>query len=186
MNKIKIQFIGTFIKYKAIDLDAIELKYFRAVANRIGIKFKEALIDPFFYHKLKLDKYQSFEDLNGVCYFGLDVNSFHQIEVFVDGYKKQKFSHFDLNPENVLFPLYSSEINYPNIFQNQLVIRTREKGSINYAFQNNTEKPIDEIITFNLSKIENELLLSSLHLEEIKLSINRTDTVLIEQFVISQ
>jgi hypothetical protein len=48
MNKIKIQFIGTFIKYKAIDLDTIELEYFRAVANRIGIEFEEALIDPFF------------------------------------------------------------------------------------------------------------------------------------------
>lgn len=183
MNKIKIQFIGTFIKYKAIDLDAIELEYFRAVANRIGIKFKEALIDPFFYHKLKLDKYQSFEDLNGISYFGLDLNSFHQIEVFVDGYKKQKFSHFDLNPKNVLFPLYSSEISYPNIFQNQLLIRTKEKGSINYTFQNNTEKPIDEIITFNLYRIENEFLLSGAHVEENKIAINRTDTVQVEQFV---
>lgn len=186
MQKIKIQFIGTFIKYKTIHLDTIELEYFKGVANRIGIKLEEALIDPFFYHKLKLDKYQSFEDLNGISYFGLDVNSFHQIEVFVDGYKKQKFSHFDLNPENVLFPLYSSEINYPNIFQNQLIIRTKEKGSINYSFQNITKKTIEEIISFNLSKIENEILLSGLHVEESKLSINRTDTVLIEQFVISQ
>lgn len=186
MKKIKIQFIGTFIKYKTIDLDAIELEYFRAVANRIGIKLEEALIDPFFYHKLKLDKYQRFEDLNGISYFGLDVNSFHQIEVFFDGYKKKKFSYFDLNPENVLFPLYSSEINYPNIIQNQLIIRTKEKGSINYSFQNITKKTIEEIISFNLTKIENEILLSGLQVEESKLSINRTDTVLIEQFVISQ
>jgi hypothetical protein len=185
MKKIKIQFIGTFIKYKAINLDAIELEYFKAVANRIGIKLEEALIDPFFYHKLKLYKYQSFEDLNGISYFGLDVNSFHQIEVFVDGYKKQKFSYFDLNTENVLFPLYSSEITYLNILQNQLVIRTKEKGNINYAFQNYNEKAIDEIISFNLSKIEIELLLSGLHVEESKLSINRTDTLIIEQFVIA-
>jgi hypothetical protein len=186
MNKIKIQFIGTFIKYKVIDLDAIELEYFRAVANRIGIEFEEALIDPFFYHKLKLDKYQSNEDLNGIFYFGLDIDSFHQIEVFINGFKKQKFSYFDLNLENVLFPLYSSEITYPNILQNQLVIRTREKGSINYTFQNNTEKPIDEIITFNFFEIKNELLLCGLQVEESKLIINRTDTVIIEQFVITQ
>jgi hypothetical protein len=82
--------------------------------------------------------------------------------------------------------LYSSEINYPDIFQNQLVIRTREKGNINYTFQNNTEKPIDEIITFNFFEIKNELLFSGLQVEESKLSINRTDTVLIEQFVITK
>lgn len=186
MQKIKIQFIGTFIKYKTIHLDAIELEYFRAVANRIGIKLEEALIDPFFYHKLRLDKYQSFEDLNGISYFGLDVNSFHQIEMFVDGYKKQKFSYFDLNPINVLFPLYSSKITYTNIFQNQLIIRTREKGSINYIFQNNTDKLIDEIITFNLFEIENELIVSEIYVEENKIALNRTDTLLIEQFVIAQ
>ena len=63
----------------------------------------EALLDPYFYFKLKLDKYQTYEDLNGVTYFELDINQFHQLEIFIDGQKKQKFYYNDLNSESVLF-----------------------------------------------------------------------------------
>jgi hypothetical protein len=52
----------------------------------------EALLDPYFYFKLKLDKYQTYEDLNGVTYFELDINPFHQLEIFIDGKKKHKFN----------------------------------------------------------------------------------------------
>ena len=183
MKKIKIQFIGTFIYYKLVNLDSIETDYFRSIAYRLGLTLEQAIIDPFFYHSLRLDKYQSYQDLNGVSYFGLDINSFHQIEVFVNGHKKQKFSYFDLNPENVLFPLYASSITFPIILNNQIVIRTKEKGTVKYTFQNQLEKPLDEIISFNLSKLEIEFLLSGIQLQEKKLTINRTDTVVIEQFV---
>ena len=58
MNNIKIikfQYIGTFVYYKNVDFDEMELTYFESVANRLQIPFTEALLDPFFYHKLRLE-----------------------------------------------------------------------------------------------------------------------------------
>lgn len=185
MNKIKIQLIGTFYSCIAVELDAMEQTYFETIAKRMGVSLLEAIIDPYFYYLLRLEKYQSFEDLNGENYFGLNTNEFHQIELFVNGHKKQKFSYFDLNPENVLFPLYNINSFETPIFKNQLVIRTKEKGSINYTFQIQNSITIDEVITFNHLKIETYQLICGIQVEERKLAINRSDTVLIEQSVIT-
>lgn len=183
MKKIKIQFLGTFIYYKMVQLDSIEKDYFMSIANRLGYTLNEALVDPYFYHLLRLEKYQSFKDLKGASYFGLDIHSFHQIELFVNGLKKQKFNYFDLNPEIVLFPLYYTNVKYNEIQKNPLIIRTREKGCVNYVSQCSLETPIDEILAFTLLKTQSELLLSEVLVNKINLDINRSDTTIIEQFV---
>jgi hypothetical protein len=184
MNKIKIQLIGTFNSCIAVELDAMEQTYFDTIAKRIGVSLSDALIDPYFYHILRLEKYQSYLDLKGNRYFGLDIHSFHQIELFVNGHKKQKFSYFDLNPENVLFPLYNTNIISAQFFvESPLLIRTKEKGSVNFAIQYPTSFPIDEIVSFTLLQTNNELLLSEVHVAKINLSIYKSDTVIIEQFV---
>lgn len=185
MTKIKLQFVGTFIYYKEIELDSIEQNYFDSIAKGIGLSLNEALIDPFFYYKLRLNKYQSYLDLNGKSYFGLDVQSFHQIEVFVDGHKKQKFTYLDLNPENVLFPLYPVALSN-NVKQlGKMVVRTKEKGNIAYSFQIESKLPLDDIISFELMMLDENLLISSVNAYQKQLSLKRTDTVLIEQYVIS-
>lgn len=185
MKKIKIQFIGTFSSYFAVELDEMEKVYFELIANRIEIPLADALIDPYFYYLLRLEKYQSYQDLKGTNCFGLDVNTFHQIEVFVDGHKKQKFSFFDLNPQNVLFPLYPSLTSNIDKPMNNLVIFTKEKGRITYAFQIDQYKSLDEILSFDLKKTENKLLISNINVNQKVLSIKRSDTLIIEQFVIS-
>ena len=76
MTKIKLQFVGTFIYYKEIELNSMEQNYFESIAKGIGLSLNEALIAHFFYYKLRLNKYQSYQDLNGKSYFGLDVQSF--------------------------------------------------------------------------------------------------------------
>lgn len=185
MNKIKIQFIGTFNSCIAVELDAMEQTYFDTIAKRIGVPLSDALIDPYFYHILRLEKYQSYLDLKGSRYFGMDIHSFHQIEVFVDGHKKQKFSYFDLNPENVFFPLYNTNIISAQIFlESPLLIRTKEKGSNNFVLQQPSSVPIEEILSFTLLKTDNELLLSEVNFAKNNLPINKSDTVIIEQFVL--
>ena len=183
MTKIKLQFVGTFIYYKEIELNSIEQNYFDSIAKGIGLSLNEALIDPFFYYKLRLNKYQSFQDLNGKSYFGLDVHSFHQIEVFVDGHKKQKFTYFDLNPENVLFPLYSSVLLNKVKPLSNIVVRTKEKGRVSYSFQSESNMSLDDIISFELMMLDENLLISSVNAYQKQLSLKRTDTVLIEQYV---
>ena len=183
LRKIKLQFVGTFIYYKEIELDSMEQNYFDSIAKGIGLSLNEALIDPFFYYKLRLDKYQSYLDLKGKSFFGMDVNSFHQIEVFVDGHKKQKFTYYDLNPENVLFPLYSSVIYNINKPINNLVIRTKEKGRVNFSFQDEFPIILEELISFELMQLDNNLLINNVMAKYAPLSINKSDTVIIEQFV---
>lgn len=185
MTKIKLQFVGTFIYYKEIELNSMEQNYFDSIAKGIGLSLNEALIDPFFYYKLRLNKYQSFQDLNGKSYFGLDVHSFHQIEVFVDGHKKQKFTYFDLNPENVLFPLYSSALLNKVKPLSNIVVRTKEKGRVSYSFQSELNALFYDIISFELMMLDENLLISSVNAYQKQLSLKRTDTVLIEQYVIS-
>jgi hypothetical protein len=185
MNKIKIQLIGTFNSCIAVELDAMEQTYFDIIAKRMGVSLLDAIIDPYFYHLLRLEKYQSYLDLKGSRYFGLDVNSFHQIEVFVDGHKKQKFSYFDLNPENLLFPLYNTNIISNQIFsESPLLVRTKEKGSVNFVLQYPTTFPIDEILSFTILKTDNELLLSEVNFAKNNLPINKSDTIIVEQFVL--
>ena len=183
MRKIKLQFVGTFIYYKEIELNSMEQNYFDSIAKGIGLSLNEALIDPFFYYKLRLNKYQSYQDLNGKTYFGLDVNTFHQIEVFVDGNKKQKLTYYDLNPENVLFPLYPSVIYNINKPINNLVIRTKEKGRVNFSFQDEFPIILEELISFELMQLDNNLLINNVMAKYAPLSINKSDTVIIEQFV---
>lgn len=166
-------------------LDAIELEYFSAIAKRMNYTLEMALIDPFFYYNLKLSKYQSYNDLNGKVFFGLDVNAFHQIEVFVDGHKKQKFSYFDLNPNNLLFPLYPSKLDFTMFSINEIIIRSKEKGSINYVFTITEEQLLEELVLFGLIEINNELLISNVMTNNNPVFINRNDTVIIEQHVIS-
>lgn len=183
MRKIKIQFIGTFASYFEVALDAMEQEYFETIANRLDLSLAEALIDPYFYYVLRLDKYQSYLDLNGKSFFGMDVNSFHQIEVFVDGNKKQKFTYFDLNPENVLFPLYSTVIYNINKPINNLVIRTKEKGRVNFSFQVEFPIILEELISFELMQLDNNLLINNVIVKYAPLNIRKSDTVMIEQFV---
>lgn len=185
MKKVKIQLIGSFIYYKVVVLDAIELEYFSALAKRMNCTLEMALIDPFFYYNLKLSKYQSYNDLNGKVFFGLDVNAFHQIEVFVDGHKKQKFSYFDLNPNNLLFPLYPSKLDFPILSINKIIIRSKEKGSVNYVFTITEEQLLEDLVLFGLIELNNERLISKVMTNNNPVLINRNDTIIIEQYVIN-
>jgi hypothetical protein len=183
LRKIKIQFVGTFIYFKEIELNSMEQNYFDSISKGIGLSLNEALIDPFFYYRLRLNKYQSYQDLNGKSYFGLDVNSFHQIEVFVDGHKKQKFTYFDLNPENVLFPLYPSALLNKVKPLSNIVVRTKEKGRVSFSFQDEFPIILEELISFELMQLDNNLLINNVMAKYAPLSINKSDTVIIEQFV---
>ncbi len=184
LDSIKIQLIGTFHYYKILDLTPMEFEYFTGIARSMGLLLEEALIDPFFYHKLHLEKTQSYEDLNGITFFGLDTNEFHQIEVFINGIKKQKFKYSDFNIENVLFPLYTSFHSSFIVPKNKYLIKTKEKGSVNYLFKlNQEEKTLFDSIKLEISKTDQETnLVANILFDNFQLSIKRKDTLVTEQF----
>lgn len=180
MNNIKIikfQFIGTFVYYKNVDLDEMELTYFESVANRLQIPFTEALLDPFFYHKLRLEKYQSYNDLKGETYSGLDVNSFHQMELFVDGQKKEKFNYSDINPETILFPLYNSNKTIINLLPNKLLLSWKEKGVIIHKTAI-SKTPINSILSFKIIDCFGYKLISEIMENNVPLRVEKMDTII--------
>ena len=101
----------------------------------------------------------------------------------MDGHKKQKFTYFDLNPENVLFPLYTSALLNNVKPLNNIVVRTKEKGRVIYSFQSESNVSLEDIISFELLGLDENLLLSNIIANQGMLSLSKSDTVIIEQYV---
>jgi len=127
---VKIQIIGTFYFYKWIELSKLEQLYFEQIANRLQMPLQEALKDPYFYQKLQLNKYQSIEDINGESKYALITNEFHQIEVYENGIKRQKFLITDLLPDYTLFPIYPTNPSPFSKTKNNPSVIIKEKGRI--------------------------------------------------------
>lgn len=181
MKKIKIQFIGTFHLFKQIELDVFELDYFIGIANRLQLTLEQALLDPYFYYQLKLEKYQNFLDLKGELFLGMDCTQFHQIEVWVNGKRFQKFNYSELNPETTFFPLYPIHTIVPQFNSNQLVVHQIEKGTIKYMEQTTSTENFP--ILFEKMILNNTLLLSSVSNNSIPFIQQRSDTLVLSSTV---
>lgn len=128
LTNTRLQLFGTFFLIKEVVFDPMETVYFEKVAQRYGQTLTDALLDPYFYDQLRLDKYHHPEDLKGDWYYALDVSQYHVIELWGVGNKKQKFNLNDLHPERTLFPLYpTKDFQIPQM-RAPLSITIKEKG----------------------------------------------------------
>ena len=66
---------------------------------------------------------------------------------------------------------------------NNLVIRTKEKGRVNFSFQDEFPIILEELISYELMQLDNNLLINNVMAKYAPLSISKSDTVIIEQFV---
>ena len=154
----------------------METIYFEQVAHRISLPLSQALRDPFFYHLLRLDKYQDFEDLNGKWSYTLDLSQFHQFELWSVEGKKQKFTLEDIHPDRTLFPLYSTiESSFPNPV-GHLTLTVKEKGRALY----NLKTPfnlLEQQLSFSFcSQLQ---LLHTIYLNHQLLLPEKRDTVVV-------
>lgn len=175
MNRVNLQFIGTFHTFKKIELDKIELEYFTNVANRISSSLQDAILDPYFYHHLKLEKYQSFQDLRGFQIIGMDTSAFHQIEIFVDGKRQRKFDYLELTPENTLFPIFPIQNKVVTFDKDAYLIHQIEKGVMKFKEQN-LHNFIDSI-SFEMCKLDRFKVLTSVFGNDKPFKYSKTDTV---------
>ena len=83
----------------------------------------------------------------------------------------------------MLFPLYPSVITTIDKPTNKFIIRTKEKGRVNFSFQNEFTIVLDELFTFELTQLNNNLIFTNVIAKHLPLNISKSDTVLIEQFV---
>lgn len=128
-KKLKINVFGELWTLKKVALSPIEFEYFNSIATGMNLTLHQALIDPFFYPKLKLEKTQSFSDLKGNVISGITNHNSNQIEIWHEGHK-EKFWVTNLKNTS-LFPTYQVKFEHlNNTLTNGIYIETMEFGKI--------------------------------------------------------
>jgi hypothetical protein len=157
LQKLKINVFGELWSLKKVALTPIEFEYYESIASRTNQPLHEALLDPFFYPKLRLEKTTSFLDLKGEVISGITENTSNQIEIWYNG-KKEKIWVANLK-NSTLFPIYNVKLSeQETTLSNGIYIETYEFGKIASC-----EILIDdfkkELLEFNFFKNNNTLLL---------------------------
>lgn len=183
LNKLKINFLGTGIEIKRILLPTDVLENWREIINTKRT-ITEALIDPFFYYKIKDKKYTSLEDLPAEKCSGILNAPKSQIEFWFKRKKVYKLNTFELFNENVLFPLFNIErMHNPFTQNNGIYILQNEIGTIGtYELMVNSETlNIDDFI-FEIDSSQNATFIKNIKYQNKNLEFIKKDTMITHQF----
>jgi hypothetical protein len=83
LQKLKINLFGELWNLKKVLLNPFEQEYFENIASRLKLPLHQALLDPFFYHHLRLNSIPSRDKIPSNEIGGVMPNSRHQIEFWV-------------------------------------------------------------------------------------------------------
>lgn len=174
-KKLKINVFGELWTLKKVDLSPIELDYYGSIATGMNLPLHKALIDPFFYPKLKLENTQSFFDLKGTLISGITNHSSNQIEIWFNGYKEKIWV---ANLKNTtLFPTY--QVKFETIENTQtkgFYIETYEFGKIgSFEIELNTYERENLKLHF-LNYGESLFLQNKFFYNELNLEIKKPDS----------
>lgn len=177
-QKLKINLFGEWWSLRKLKLNPIEQEYFTQIANRLQQPLHQALLDPFFYHYLRLNTIPSLDKLPCEKLGGLLGSTNHQVEVWIDGKKSQKILQSELDPTQYLFPLYKTEVNHLTLNDTPgIYIEQKEVGFIgSYEFQTN-DFSIDNLV-FNLLQTHHQLLLQSITYPNCKVVFKEKETLI--------
>lgn len=182
MNKLKINFLGNGIEIKRILLPTYVLDNWKGIINQKRT-ISEALLDPFFYYKLKDKKYTSLEDLPSEKCIGILNTQKSQIEFWFNRKKVYKLKTHELFNENILFPLFNIEkVENTFIHDNGIYILQNEIGTIGiYEIMVNSDKlNIDDFI-FEIDSFENTSFIKSIKYQNQNLDFIKKDTMITYQ-----
>jgi hypothetical protein len=156
-------------------LTPIEQEYYSSIASGMNQSLHQALLDPFFYPKLRLESTTSFLDLKGSVVSGITENTSNQIDLWYDG-KKEKIWVANLK-NSTLFPIYTVTFSeHLNLLSSGIYIETFEFGKIASCevMLNDFNK---EHLEFNFLKHKEALLLQNRFKYNGKfLKSNKTDS----------
>lgn len=181
LQKLKINLFGELWTLKKVLLNPIEQEYFENIASRLKLPLHQALLDPFFYHHLRLNTIPNIDKLPCKEVSGLMHNSSHQIEFWVSGKKTEKINIPNLEPSQYLFPLYQvknvivTEINTPGIY-----IEQKEKGFIG-CYETLVDNFSMDDLNFSLLEINNHLLLDNITHQHAKMVFKKKETLITYQ-----
>jgi hypothetical protein len=182
LYKLKINFLGTGIEIKRILLPVEVLENWKGIINPKKT-ITEALLDPFFYYKLKDKKYTSLEDLPSEKCSGILNAPKSQIEFWLNRKKVFKLNTHELFNESVLFPLFNIErMKNPFIHSKGIYILQNEIGTIGtYELMVNSETlNIDDFI-FEIDSSQNATFIKNIKYQNQNLEFIKKDTVITYQ-----
>lgn len=182
MNKLKINFLGTGIEIKRILLPIDVLENWKGIINKKRA-ITEALLDPFFYYKLKDKKYTSLEDLPAEKYSGILNAPKSQIEFWFKRKKVYKLNTHELFNENVLFPLFNIEkMQNPFILNKGIYILQNEIGTIGtYELLVNSETLNIDDFLFEIESIQSSTFIKNIKYKNQSLEFVKKDTMITYQ-----
>lgn len=159
MEKLRINVFGQLLTIKQIALTDIEFEYYSNTASRINKPLHQALLDPFFYPKLRLENTTSFLDLKGDAFSGITENTSNQIDLWYAG-KKEKIWVANLKNSS-LFPSYNINFTERAIsLSSGIYIETYEYGKIG-SYERMVNSFAKENLDFHFFRYENVLLLEN-------------------------
>lgn len=182
MNKLKINFLGTGIEIKRILLPTDVLENWKGLIHQKRT-ITEALLDPFFYYKLKDKKYASLEDLPAEKCSGILNTPKSQIEFWFKRKKVYKLNTYELFNENVLFPLFNMErMHNQFIHSNGIYIIQNEIGTIGtYELMVNSETlNIDDFI-FEIDTYQYATFIKNIKYQNQNVEFIKKDTMITYQ-----
>jgi len=182
LNKLKINLIGTGIEIKRILLPVEVLEHWKRLINP-GKTITEALLDPFFYYKLKDKKYTSLEDLPADKCSGILNVPKSQIEIWLNRKKISKLSTHELFNESVLFPLFNIEkVPLPFVEKKGIYIHQNEIGTIGTyeLIVESKNLNIDDFL-FEIDHFQNVTFIKNIKYKSQDLILVKKDTLITYQ-----
>jgi len=130
LNKLKINLLGTGIEIKRVLLPEAVLAQWQGLLPPQK-SMADALLDPFFYYRLKDKKYTSVEALPAARCWGMLQAPKNQIEFWFNRKKVYKLPTQELFQENLLFPLYNiRKCTTPFVASKGIYLHYQEIGTI--------------------------------------------------------
>lgn len=177
-HKLKIKLFGEAWKLKMINFDDNLLYACEETAKKMNQPITSALIDPFFYHYLKIKSIQSHEDFEGETIEGLINSPKNQIEIWYKNKKLKKIIINDLLDEFLLFPLYNSTLEKFNAkIEAGIYVEQKEIGLIG-TFETTTENFNIENLDFRILEMNELTILNEIFYNSNPLKNVKKDTVI--------
>jgi hypothetical protein len=181
--KIKINWYGSGLEIKRLLLPA-EIKYeWESIALKQNTTLIDALLDPFFYYKLKNKKYNSLEDLPCQQFSCLLHENKNQIEFWFNRKKVFKTNTFELFNEALLFPIFNLQhLQKPFTNKQGIYIVNKEIGNLGvYELEVNTHNLTLDNFIFETELYQNIKTISRITYLNQSFSFIKKDTAITSQ-----
>lgn len=182
MNKLKINLLGTGVVIKRILLPESVLEEWKGFINPKS-SLTKALVDPFFYYKLKDKRYNCLEDLPSEHCSGIINAPKSQIEFWFNRKKVSKINTAELFNENLLFPLFHLEKTSTSfVSKNGIYILQNEIGTIGtYELMVNSEQLTIDDFLFETDSLQHTTFIKSISYQNQNLAFVKKDTMITYQ-----